>query len=457
MKSKQSHGEGGSYGGKNVLVLGLARSGTAAVRLLLDAGSVVKGADENEGLVLSQDLEGVAVHLGSFDDALLEGIEEVVVSPGIPADHGFMRSAVRRGIPVVSELELGFRFARARVIAVTGTNGKSTTVTMIGEILKAQGMRAIVAGNVGVPFCSVARDLGTDGVYVLETSSFQLEAIRDFHPVSAGILNLTPDHLDRYRVVDDYFRAKERIIENCGSHDTFFYNARDERCAAIASRFGGRLVPFSSNGPVEGGVYVQNDEIVRAAGTESEKLLRKDDLGVVGLHNVENALAAVAALAAFDISVRSVQEALSSFTGLPHRMEAVASIDGVTYYNDSKATNVEATVMSLSDLGAATILIAGGYDKGADFTKLLAVVDSIKAIVTIGEAASLIENAVRPRIPVIRAASMQDAVEIARTLAEQGELVVLSPACASFDMFRDFEHRGDVFRDCVKTLERVWR
>ncbi len=455
MNSKRSIHEEGSYEGRNVLVLGLARSGCAAVRLLLDASARVTGADENDGLDLRADLEGAETRLGAFDDALLDGIDEVVVSPGIAADHAFVLAARAKGVPVVSELELGSRFARGRMVAVTGTNGKSTTVSMIGRILEACGTRAIVAGNVGVPFCSVARELDNDGIYVLEASSFQLETIADFHPVSAGILNLTPDHLDRYESVDDYFRAKERIIVNCGADDTFFYNARDERCAEIARRFNGHLAPFSSGPPLEYGVYVENDEIVRASADTREVLLRKGDLGVVGLHNVENALAAVAALSPLEIPASAIAEALAGFTGLPHRMEEVARIDRVTYYNDSKATNVEATVMSLKELGAKVVLIAGGYDKGGDFTKLLAVAGGIGAVVTIGKAAPLIEEAVGKSLSVTRAASMQEAVEKARELSRPGDLIVLSPACASFDMYRDFEHRGDDFRNCVKALEGV--
>jgi len=455
MNSKRPIKDEGSYEGRHVLVLGLARSGRAAVRLLLDASARVTGLDENEGMDPPADLEGARLRLGAFDDGLLGEIDEVVVSPGIAADHPFVLAARAKGVPIISELELGSRFARGRMIAVTGTNGKSTTVSMIGRILEACGTGAIVAGNVGVPFCSVARELDHDGIYVLEVSSFQLETIQDFHPVSAGILNLTPDHLDRYESVDDYYRTKERIIANCGPGDTLFYNARDERCADIARRFKGRLAPFSSGPALEYGVYVENDEIVRASADARDVLLRKGDLGVVGLHNVENALAAVAALSSLEIPAPAIAEALAGFTGLPHRMEEIARIDSVTYYNDSKATNVEATVMSLKELGNDVVLIAGGYDKGGDFTKLLAVAGGIRAVVTIGKAAPLIEAAVGTSLSVTRAASMQEAVERARELSEPDDLIVLSPACASFDMYTDFEHRGDDFRNCVKALEGV--
>jgi len=443
------------YKGTRVLVLGLARSGVAAMRLLRDEGAEVIGADENAAVEIPSELAGADLHRGAFDERLLDGVDEIVVSPGIAIDHPLMISARARGITLASELEVASRFARARLIGVTGTNGKSTTVTMIGELLKAAGHRAIVCGNVGLPFSSVVKDLGPKDFFVLEISSFQLETIAAFHPEVAGILNLTPDHLDRYHDVEDYYRYKERIVENCGAADTFFYNALDRRCAAIARRFAGTSIPFSSAGPVEGGVYLdENARLVRECAGKREIFLERGELGVIGIHNVENALAAVAALAPYDVSASVCRKALSEFKGLPHRMEKVAVVRGVAYYNDSKGTNVEATMMSLKGLDRPTVLIAGGHDKGGDFTKLIPVLSRVKAIVTIGEAAPLIEEALGSVVPIARAATMQDAVETASRTAQAGELVLLSPACASFDMFRNFEHRGEVFAECVKALPK---
>jgi UDP-N-acetylmuramoylalanine--D-glutamate ligase len=443
------------YGNKRVLVLGLARSGVAAMRLLRGEGATVIGADENAAVEIPSELAGADLHRGAFDESLLDRVDEVVVSPGIAIDHPLMIAARSRGIALASELEVAARFARGRLIGVTGTNGKSTTVTMIGELLKTAGRRAIVCGNVGLPFSSVVKDLGPGDFFVLEISSFQLETISAFHPEVAGILNLTPDHLDRYHDVEDYYRFKERIVENCGAGDSFFYNALDRRCAAIASRFPGKTVPFSSTGPVDGGVYLdKTGRLVRERNGKREVFLEPGELGVIGVHNVENALAAVAALAPFDVSAAACRKALSEFTGLPHRMEKVAVVRGVTYYNDSKGTNVEATMMSLKGLDRPTVLIAGGHDKGGDFTKLIPVLGRVKAIVTIGEAAPLIEEALGSVVPIARAATMQDAVETAARTAQAGELVLLSPACSSFDMFRNFEHRGEVFAECVKALQR---
>ncbi|MDD4856985.1 MAG: UDP-N-acetylmuramoyl-L-alanine--D-glutamate ligase [Candidatus Krumholzibacteria bacterium] len=443
------------YRGRRVLVLGLARSGVSAMRLLLAEGAIVSGADESARIDVPKDLAGASAHLGPFSAGLLDGMDEIIVSPGIAIDNPLMLEARSRSIPLTSELELGARFARGHLIGVTGSNGKSTTVTMIGEILKMAGRRAIVCGNVGLPFTSVVKDLGPGDFFVLEISSFQLETISTFRPEVAGILNLTPDHLDRYHDVEDYYRFKARIVENCDAKDTFFYNALDKRCASIAEAFPGAKVPFSSEGPVEGGVFLdERGRLVRERGGEIESFLDRSELGVFGLHNVENALAAVASLTPFDVSNDACRRALSEFKGLPHRMEKVAVVRGVTYYNDSKGTNVEATMMTLKGLDHPAVLIAGGHDKGGDFTKLVPLLTHVKAIVTIGEAAPLIEEAIGSVVPIARAATMQDAVETAARTAQPGEIVLLSPACASFDMFRNFEHRGEVFAECVKELQR---
>ena len=445
----------GLYRKKRVLVLGLARSGRAAARLLLDDGAEVAGFDENRSLEIGPELEGVHVVLGRVIDSMLEGMDEVVLSPGVATDHEMVQKALGLSIPVISELELGYRFSSAGIIAVTGTNGKSTTVNMIGGILQAAGRDALVAGNVGLPFCSVVRNLGPRGLFVLEVSSFQLETVTGFHPDVGGILNLTPDHLDRYDSMDEYVRAKARILDNLSGSDAFFYNALDERCVDLASSFDGRRVPFSSGGYVESGVYLDGDKMVRESKDGKEIFMERGMLGVIGLHNVENALAAVAAVEPYDIPGEACKTALSCFEGLAHRMELAGTIDGIDYFNDSKATNVEAAVMSLRGLDRKVVLIAGGKDKGSDFSKLLEVMGRVRAVVTLGEAAPLIEEAIGSVVPIARAGTMQEAVEIASRTVGEGEIVLLSPACASFDMFTDFEHRGEVFKSCVKNLRKT--
>ena len=440
------------YRNGKVLILGLARSGLAAVRLLTGLGARVVGADESAELEPGDSLGGVDIRLGRFEESLLEGVSEIVLSPGIPMNHPIVASAGKAGIPVMSELELGYRHCEARIVAVTGTNGKSTTVNMIGMILEEAGHEVMVAGNVGLPFCSVVSELGPSGIFVLEVSSFQLESVLRFHPMVAGLLNLTPDHLDRYRDMDEYVEAKTRIIENMEEGDFLFYNDRDSRCRALAGRFPGDSVPFSSGGPVQGGVYLDGERISRESKGKSETVLERTDMKVIGLHNVENALAAIAAVQPFDVPRDACKAALSRFDGLPHRMELVGEIGGVSYYNDSKATNVEATVMSLKGLDPKVVLILGGKDKGSDFSLLVPVLGKVKSVVTIGEAAPLVENAIGSVVPFTRATTMREAVEIASGKAEEGEIVLLSPACASFDMFDDFEDRGEVFRNCVREL-----
>jgi len=443
-----------NYEGRKVLVLGLARSGISAMKLLADAGAVVTGADENPALEVPEDVDRSMIVLGEFDDSLLDSCSEIILSPGIPKEHGFVSKAVRRGIPVLGELELGYRFAEARLVAVTGTNGKSTTVNMIAHILDEAGMETVAAGNVGVPLTSVARKIGPHGIIVVEVSSFQLETISTFRAGVSGILNLTPDHLDRYDSLDEYYEAKARIVENAVEDDFLFYNAEDVRTLRIAKTFPGRTFPFSSSSVLDEGAYFDGERLVLSTEEGSEAFMSTDELKVVGIHNIENALAAVAAVHPFGISLDVCRKALATFKGLPHRMELVAEIDGVAYYNDSKATNVEAALMSLKGIDRPVVLIAGGKDKGGNFGKLLEAADRLKAVITIGEAASLIEEAIGNAIPTARADTMHDAVEKAAKTAERGDIVLLSPACASFDMFKNFEHRGEVFSSCVLNMRQ---
>ncbi|MBU8922268.1 MAG: UDP-N-acetylmuramoyl-L-alanine--D-glutamate ligase [Bacteroidales bacterium] len=442
-------------GNEITLVLGLARSGLAALRLLGSEGEKVRAADENREISLPEDLAGIDLRKGELDLSVLDGVSRMVISPGVPVEHSIVREAREAGVKVISELELAYSYVSAPVIGVTGTNGKSTTVSMIGAILKGAGKDVIVAGNVGIPFSSVAGELGPKGYYVIEISSFQLETADTFHPMCAGILNLTPDHHDRYRNLDDYYDTKKRIYANCSEEDSFFYNHDDARCRSAAEEFPGALIPFSSSGRIDRGVFLDGDNLVRTLPDGSgESVMERNELGVVGLHNVENALSAIAAVECVGISAETCQRALSSFRGLRHRMENIAEIDGVSFFNDSKATNVEAAVKSLIGLDRPVVLIAGGYNKGDDFSGLLEVVRKVRAVVTLGKAASLIEDTLAGKVETYRVSSMEDAVRKAAGIAEEGDMVILSPACASFDMFDDFEHRGDVFAECVTELRR---
>jgi UDP-N-acetylmuramoylalanine--D-glutamate ligase len=445
------------YRGRNILVFGLARSGFAAVRLLQKAGAAVRCCDEDESVQIPRDLTALETHLGPFHEGLVDNIDEIVVSPGIANDHPVFSAASQRKIPVIGELELAYRFSRAPVIAVTGTNGKSTTVEMIGEMLREDGRDMMVAGNTGTAFSSVVERMDENGFFVIEVSSFQLDTTDRFHPACAGILNMTPDHLDRYRSVEEYYSAKERMLDNLAPDDHFFYNADDPLCIDAAKRTEAALMPFSSSGRIPRGIYLDGEHMIRESADGTEEIVCDiNEMRVIGLHNVENALAAIAAVTPFGVTADSCRRALESFRGLPHRMELVAESDGVLFYNDSKATNVEAALKSLKGLDSPTVLIAGGYDKGGDFSKLLGISGVVRAAVTIGKAAGLIEDAIGKEIPCTRAGSMEEAVRMAAGLAEEGWIVVLSPACASFDMYDDFEHRGRVFRESVwKIVKRT--
>ncbi|MCD6380111.1 UDP-N-acetylmuramoyl-L-alanine--D-glutamate ligase [bacterium] len=439
------------YKNKNVLVLGLARSGLAALELLAKKGANIVGADEKKDISIPDRFKSSNIQLGPFSFGLLENCDEIVLSPGIRSNHPIITEALNKSIPVISELELGYRFATAKIIALTGTNGKSTTVTMIERILTESGYAAIAAGNIGNPFCAVTEELTREGIFVLEVSSFQLEMISGFKPDVTGILNMTPDHLDRYDSVEDYYMAKEKITVNNDSKDTFFYNADDNRCSQVAARFEGGVVPFSSSIRLDDGIFLDGDNIVQAAGGEiKQEIMKTTDLKVVGSHNVENAMAAIASVQGWGCSAESCKKALSVFEGLKHRMERVRKIEGVEYFNDSKATNVEATVKSLIGLDCRIVLIAGGLDKGSDFKMLLSL--NLMHVVLIGSAAGLIEKALFGVVPLSHAKTMEEAVQKAHDVSLPGSCVVLSPACASFDMFTDFRHRGNLFVDSVNKL-----
>jgi UDP-N-acetylmuramoylalanine--D-glutamate ligase len=443
------------YRGRHILVFGLARSGLAAVRLLAGRGAKVCGADEDEKIEIPPDLTSIETHLGPFRAEMLDGIDMVVVSPGIALGHPLFTAASAKNLDVIGELELAFRNSDSPVIAVTGTNGKSTTVAMIGAILNEDGRGAVVAGNTGTPFSSVVGEAEEGKIFVIEVSSFQLETTAWFHPACAGILNMTPDHLDRYENSEDYYDAKRRIIENLSPDDHFFYNADDNLCRQVAGATVAIPLPFSLSGRVPGGVYLDGGHLIKEKRDGTEEIIcDRNEIQVVGDHNVENALAAIAAVTPFDVPADSCHRALASFEGLPHRMEPVAESGGIAYFNDSKATNVDATVKSLAGLKSPVILIAGGYDKGGDYSRLLEISGVVRAIVTIGAAAGQIEEAVASEIRCVRASSMDEAVRRASDMAEAGWQVILSPACASFDMFDDFEHRGKVFRECVAELLR---
>jgi UDP-N-acetylmuramoylalanine--D-glutamate ligase len=460
----------------NVVIVGLARSGIGAARLLDEAGARVtvadrKSADELRTVVSQLNPERIKAVLGSGYESVLDQADLIVISPGVPTGLEPLERARRRGVKVIGELELASRYLNAPILAVTGTNGKSTTVTLIGLFLKEDGKKAFVGGNLGTAISEAAlatyrarqsaQRSGPAGrpydFVVAEVSSFQLETIETFHPWVAALLNITLDHMDRYSSVGDYVAAKARIFENQGPGDYAVLNLGDERVARLRAGIKARVVGLSRRGSggraADAETFLDGDRIVSTVTGKREEICRRGDMRLIGLHNVDNAMAAATYALLCGCSIDAIRRVLSSFPGLEHALEVVRERRGVRYVNDSKGTNVDATLKALEGIEQPIWLIAGGRDKGADFTRLdKAVRERVKRLILIGEAASRIQAALGTFERFCHAASLRQAVEIAAAEAEPGDVVLLSPACASFDMFADYQDRGRQFKALVNGL-----
>lgn len=376
----------------------------------------------------------------------------MVVSPGVPLEHRIIKAALARGIPVIGELELASHFTHARIVGVTGTNGKSTTVSVLGDILKAAGIDAVVAGNIGTPVCDVLRE-GDPHTLVLEISSFQLDTTDQFRVDVAVLLNVTPDHLDRYHhSFDEYAASKARILRHATPAMHYVYNREDLVAAGLATETSARPMAFSSARRLDTGVYFDDGAVMRSWNGTRDLVIRRSEFTPVGVHNLENALASVAAATALDVPLDPMREALRAYHPLPHRMELVRVVKGVAYVNDSKATNVDATVKSLISVEGPSIVILGGRDKDGDFSALLPHLRDVRRAVLIGEARPVIRRALAGHVEMTEAKDMADAVRVAHDDARPGDTVLLAPACASFDMFKNYQERGEVFRACVNRL-----
>jgi UDP-N-acetylmuramoylalanine--D-glutamate ligase len=439
-------------------VVGLARSGVASVELLLQLRARVTATDTKPLAGLSSEARslGAAVELyaGGHPPEAFSAADLVVVSPGVPADHPALASARARGVPVIGELELAWRVMEAPVIAITGTNGKTTTTALTGALLREQIRPVLVGGNIGTPLAAHALDFPADGIVVAEVSSFQLETIETFCPRVAAVLNLTPDHLDRHGSVAAYAAAKARIFENQTERDSAVLNFDDAATRALAVRTKARVIFFSRQQPLEHGVFCQDGWIVARLNGRLEPICPLAEIFLRGQHNVENVLAATACALWTGMAATSIRGAIAAFRAVPHRLEWVRDIRGVTYYNDSKGTNVASTIRALESFTEPIVLIAGGRGKGQDFTPLAdAARARVRLAVLIGEDREKIRDALAAAaIPALDAASMDEAVRLASAEAGPGEVVLLSPACASFDMFVNFEQRGDAFRVAVLAL-----
>jgi UDP-N-acetylmuramoylalanine--D-glutamate ligase len=441
--------------GTRPLVVGAARSGLAAARLLHRHGARVRVCDRS-AVSASAALEalGIETAWGRDDADLLEGRDLVVWSPGIPATHPTAAAARARGIPVISELELGFLAAHAPLLCVTGTNGKSTTTDLVGALVRAAGRDVAVCGNIGRAVCEVAESVDAAGLLVVEVSSFQLETVDRLRPYVATWLNLTPDHLERHGDLATYGELKQRLFARQQEGDWAVWNADDPEVMARRSGGGTPLV-FSGLHPVDEGAFVRQGHIALGWRGGVESLLPARELRLPGAHNLANALAALATVLPLEIAPDTLREVLRGYAGLEHRLEEVATLDGVRFVNDSKATNTSSLEVALRSFEQPVVLIAGGRDKGQDFTPLAPLVArAVRQLVLIGEGAARLAAA-WPAVPSSRAGSLSEAVDLAYDLARRagGGTVLLSPACASFDMFRDYEDRGRRFKAEVERLK----
>lgn len=447
---------------KRVLVVGMARSGIAAAQLLMHNGGIPILSDAKKPEAFGNDLDELkdtscVFRLGEDPVKLLEDADLVVISPGVPIDAPVVTTAKERGIPLIGELELAYSLLQGQVLAISGTNGKTTTVTLLGRMFENAGHVTHVAGNIGYPLSAVALKSKKDDIIVTEVSSFQLETVKTFQPRVAAVLNITEDHLNRHGTMAHYAKLKQRLFENQGEGDIAVLNLDDPIVSKIAPKLKSKVLFFSRTQQVENGACVENGKVVFAADGKKKPVCDADMILIPGPHNLENALAATAMAASFGVPLAVIRHTLQSFTGVEHRIEKVRVFQGVVYINDSKGTNVDSTLKAVQSMKAPTVLILGGYDKHTDFLPLcreIAASGMIQDVVLMGQTAKQIQRSLEEAgfSRTVRAYSMQEAVDKARTLAKPGGNVLLSPACASFDMFRDYEHRGQVFKEMVQQL-----
>jgi UDP-N-acetylmuramoylalanine--D-glutamate ligase len=448
-----------SVRGKRVTVVGAARSGVAAAELLIRRGATVTLTDVRERLDEEDRLRaaGVELELGGHHASTFTGADLIVTSPGVPYQQPLIEAARAAGVPVMGELELASRWLRGKIVAITGTKGKSTTTTLTGRMLEAGGRRVLVGGNIGHALSAQVDDSTEDTIHVIEASSFQLETADTFHPWVAVLLNFSPDHLDRHATVDEYAAAKTRIFARQTTEDWAVLNADDSTVLAMAAAARGHQLLFSMHDALADGIVVQGDAIVRRTSAGSEPLLPLSSIRLLGPHLVADVLAAAAVAWLAGVDAGAMTRAVEGFTGLEHALEPVGDIGGVRFVNDSKATNIEAARRAIESFDDGVVVILGGRFKGGDFRELAGPLQARHAtVVAIGESRPLITGALGDAVPVHEAGDMSAAVRTAFASASPGHTVVLAPACASFDMFRDYAERGRVFKQEVLRLEEEW-
>lgn len=448
--------------GRKALVLGAGRSGVASAGFLARRGAIVALYDRkpiaewSEMAQSLKDTHNIGLIDGSIPSWLLDQIDLVIISPGVPTNTLPARYVDRKDGEVIGEVELAYRFIKGRIIGVTGSNGKTTTTTLIGEMLQRAGIKTLIGGNIGLPLLSLAEETTEDSWTVVELSSFQLETIVDFRPNIAVCLNVTPNHLDRYDSFTDYAAAKHRIFMNQTVEDAAILNADDPITAEWSSGLKANVSLFSVRRELDEGLFLRGRNLICRAGGKEKLLTTRDEISLRGLHNVENVLAAFAAGLACGASPDSMRQTAASFKGVEHRIEFVTEIHGKKFYNDSKATSVDATLKALealSDDPGKTILILGGRGKNAPYSPLIPLIEkTVRAVIVIGEDAQNIASQLEGHTEIIAAVSMEDAVIKANSAAMAGDKILLAPACASFDMFESFEARGRAFKDAAMRL-----
>jgi UDP-N-acetylmuramoylalanine--D-glutamate ligase len=445
--------------GKNVLVVGLGKSGVASALFLEARGARVTVSDARRQQQLQDQIpalldKGITVETGKHGERTFQNQDLIVVSPGVPIDLAQLARARRAGTPVIGEIELAARFLQGEIVAITGSNGKTTTTALTGEVIAAGGSKTLVGGNIGTPAISFVEQSTADTWVVLEISSFQLETIESFRPRISAILNLSSDHLDRHGSMANYFAAKARIFENQTAGDFAVLNADDEPTAGLASGLRPGVYWFSRKRAVERGAFVRGGQILFRDERGERAVMACGEITLKGAHNLENVLAAVVMGSLAGVEAARIRTAVKDFKAVEHRLEFVATIAGVDYYNDSKATNVDATIKALEAFAGGIHIILGGKDKGSDYSVLNRLLgERVRRVYTIGAAARKIESQLASSVPITSSGTLGEAIRAASGNARPGEIVLLAPACSSFDQFHSYEERGRAFKAEVRALE----
>lgn len=447
--------------GKKILVYGAGISGIAAVNLLAKTNNEIILFEGNKDASLTEIKKklpkgvNIDIVLGNIPNNIRKTVELVVLSPGVPTDLPEIIQFADDGIPIIGEIELAYMFSKGRIIAITGTNGKTTTTALTGEILKAYFKSSFVVGNIGIPYTEMVTKTKNDSVTVAEVSSFQLETIREFLPDVSMILNISPDHLNRHHTMENYINAKMCVTKNQSNEQTCILNYEDKELRDRAEEINANIIYFSSKNSLRNGIFLKDDRIIYNDGTMDIDVCKTSELKLLGVHNYENVMAAVGATIAIGVPLEVIRNVVKEFKSVEHRIEYVDVKDGVSYYNDSKGTNPDAAIKAVEAMIAPTLLIAGGYDKDSNYDEWIdSFGDKIKMLVLIGQTKEKIQKTAFEKgfTNIVLADSLEEAVSICKENAESGDAVLLSPACASWGMFKNYEERGDKFKELVSKM-----